>query len=63
LNRAYDYAEKHLGGQNLYLEEMQRNVRYAQLAAAESEHDPLRRAAPITLPPRQRSYPEDLLIR
>jgi hypothetical protein len=63
LNRAYDYAEKHLGGQNLYLEEMQRNVRYAQLAAAESEHDPLRRVAPITLPPRQRSYPEDLLIR
>jgi len=30
LARAYEYAERHFNGQNLYLEEMQKNVRYAQ---------------------------------
>jgi hypothetical protein len=63
LNRAYAYAEKHLRGQNLYLEEMDKNMRYAQMAAGESEQDGLRRTPPITLPPRLRAYPEELVIR
>ena len=62
LNRAYVYAEKHFGGQNMYLEEMDKNMRYAKVAAADSEHDPLRRAPPITLPPHLRTYPDDMVI-
>jgi len=62
LNRAYAYAEKHFGGQNVYLEEMDKNMRYAQVMATDGEHDPLRRAPPITLPPRLRAYPEGLVI-
>ena len=30
LARAYEYAGRHFKGQNLYLEEMQKNVRYAK---------------------------------
>jgi len=62
LKRAYTYAEKHLGGQNLYLEEMDKNQRYAQMTAAESENDLLRRTPPNTLPPRVRAYPKDVVI-
>ena len=63
LNRAYVYAEKHFGGPNVYLEEMDKNMRYAQVTtAADSGHGPLRRAPPITLPPNLRAYPEDLII-
>ncbi len=63
LNRAYEHAGKHPGGQNLYLEEMDKNMRYAQMTAADGERGRLRRAPPITLPPRLRAYPEDLVIR
>lgn len=62
LHRAYVYAEKHFGGQNVYLEEMDKNIRYAQVTTADSEHDPLRRTPPITLPPRLRAYPEHWVI-
>lgn len=48
---------------NLYLEEMDKNVRYAQVLANGDVRDPLRRAMPTTLPPHVRAYPEDLLIR
>ena len=61
LNRAYVYAEKH-GGRNVYLEEMDKNMRYAQVTAADSERDPLRRTPPITLPPGPRAYAENLVI-
>ena len=62
LNRAYVYAEKHFGGPNVYLEEMDKNMRYAQVTTADSGHEPLRRTPPITLPPNLRDYPEDLVI-
>jgi hypothetical protein len=62
LHRAYVYAERSLGGPNVYLEQMDRNVRYAQLTSAEIGHDPLRRTMPITLPPRARVHPEHLVI-
>ena len=62
LNRAYDYAEVHLGGQNVYLEEMDKNIRYAQVTESANENDPLRRTLPVTLPPGVRGYPEDLVI-
>jgi hypothetical protein len=63
LNRAYVYAEAHFGGSNLYLEEMDKNVRYARVLAAGGVQDTLRRAMPSTLPPHVRSYPEDMVIR
>ncbi|MGH8746438.1 MAG: hypothetical protein ACREUK_08100 [Burkholderiales bacterium] len=46
LARAYAYAESHFGGQNLYFEEMQKNVRYAEVLAEASEAGMLRRTPP-----------------
>jgi hypothetical protein len=62
LARAYDYAARHFGGQNLYLDEMQKNVMHAQLvaqAAKPGEH--LRRQPPNTLAPDVEPYPKDLM--
>ena len=61
LARAYEYAAKHFGGPNLYLQEMQKNVRYAQLVAhAEANGTHLRRQPPSTLLPGVEPYPRDL---
>ena len=51
LARAYAYAEAHFGGQNLYLEEMQKNMLHAQALAldATSTRSMLRRTPPVTL--------------
>jgi hypothetical protein len=49
LARAYDYAERHFGGQNLYLEAMQKNARHAQLVASAGEEGRLRRRPPAAL--------------
>ena len=62
MHHAYAYAGKPLGSQNVYLEEMDKNVRYAQVTTADIGRDPLRRTLPITLPPRARAYPEHLVI-
>jgi len=63
LNSVYTYAEKHFGGQNLYMEQMQKNVHYAQTVASDSTTDMLRRTPPSTLLPHVRPYPEELLLR
>ena len=63
LARAYEYAERHFKGQNLYLEEMQKNVRYAQAIADAPNTDMLRRAPPSTLEKGVEPYPKDLVIR
>ncbi|HEX2566387.1 MAG TPA: hypothetical protein VHL85_05980 [Burkholderiales bacterium] len=60
LARAYEYAGKHFGGPNLYLQEMQKNIRYAQLVAQEPSHGRLRRQPPSTLPPGVEPYPRNL---
>jgi len=49
LARAYQYAERHFGGQNLYLEEMEKNISHAQAAAEEKDPGMLRRTPPLTL--------------
>jgi hypothetical protein len=49
LDRAYRLAEKHFGGQNLYVEEMQKNVRFAQSVADQQERQRLKRNPPSTL--------------
>jgi hypothetical protein len=61
LARAYEYAARHFGGQNLYLEEMQKNVRYALGLAAAPTAEKLRRQPPSTLAPEVQPYPKDLL--
>jgi hypothetical protein len=63
LARAYEYAERHFKGQNLYLEEMHKNVRYAQAVADSSTNGALRRAPPMTLNKGVEPYPKDLVIR
>lgn len=49
LARAYEYAERHFGGQNLYLEAMQKNARHAQLVASAGDEGRLRRLPPAAL--------------
>jgi hypothetical protein len=63
LARAYGYAERHFNGQNLYLEEMQKNVRYAQTVADAPSTDLLRRTPPSTLAEGVEPHPKDLVIR
>ncbi len=62
LNGVYMYAEMHFGGQNLYLEEMRKNIDYAKIVAAESDTFMLRRTPPYTLLPHVQPYPADLKL-
>jgi len=61
LARAYEYAGRHFGGSNPYLDEMQKNVRYAQLLAQAPSSEWLRRQPPSTLAPHVVPYPKDLI--
>ena len=63
LARASAYGERPFTGQNLYLEEMQKNVRYAQAVADAPSRRSLRRAPPKTLNKGVEPYPKDLIIR
>jgi hypothetical protein len=46
LGRAYTHAQHHFGGQNLYLEEIDKNVSYAESVAATQDMTLLRRTPP-----------------
>src|ERR1700694_5243615 len=61
LARSYEYAGRHFGGTNLYLEEMKKNVLYAKAVAQEPASDMLRRQPPSTLLPGVEPYPRDLI--
>jgi hypothetical protein len=63
LARAYAYAERHFAGQNLYLEEMQKNARYAQMVAEAPNASMLRRLPPFTLNEGVQPFPRELVIR
>jgi hypothetical protein len=63
LARAYEYAAKHFGGQNLYVEEMQKNVRYAKAVGEAATTDMLRRMPPSTLAQGVEPHPRELVIR
>jgi len=63
LARAYEYAERHFKGQNLYLEEMQKNVRYAKAIGDAPSSGVLRRTPPSTLKPGVDPHPRELVIR
>jgi len=49
LARAYEYAERHFGGQNLYLDAMQQNARHALVLASAGDEGRLRRTPPAAL--------------
>jgi len=55
LGRAYEYAARHFGGANLYIDAMRRNAAYAADGA-----EILRRQPPATLLPQVEPYPRDL---
>jgi hypothetical protein len=61
LARAYEYAGEHFGGSNPYLEEIQKNVHYAQRVAHTPDSERLRRQPPSTLAPHVVPYPKDLI--
>jgi hypothetical protein len=62
LARSYEYAARHFGGTNLYLQEMEKNVRYSEHVAHAPEVGPLlRRQPPCTLAPEAVPYPKDLI--
>jgi hypothetical protein len=49
LGGAHRYVQRHFGGQNLYLEEMDRNLRFAKTVAKKRDVSLLRRRPPRTL--------------
>ena len=61
LARSYQFAARHFGGDNPYLDEMQKNVRHAQLVARHESPELLRRQPPTTLTPGVEPYPKDLV--
>lgn len=61
LARSYELVRRHFGGDNPYLDEMGKNVRYAQRVAATPRSELLRRRPPVTLAPGAQPYPKDLV--
>ncbi len=54
LARSYEYAARHFSGSNLYLDEMQKNVRYAEQVAAQRDTSTRRtRSCPAPSPTRR----------
>jgi len=51
LGGCYSYAQQHFGGQNLYLEELNKNIQFAQGIGGESDPSILKRRPPETLKP------------
>ena len=49
LGACYTYAQRHFGGQNLYLEELNKNIQFAQEIGQESDTSVLKRRPPETL--------------
>jgi len=46
LGGCYNYIERHFGGQNLYFDELEKNIRHARVIAAEGDISMLRRRPP-----------------
>ena len=51
LHHSYRYAEPHFRGQNLYLEQMHKNIQFAQALSSAPDMSALRRLPPVTLKP------------
>jgi hypothetical protein len=63
LGRAYKYGEVHFAGQDIYLEEVRKNMRFAESMARAPLRDALRRRPPWTLQPGVNPYPDTLAER
>jgi hypothetical protein len=62
LRKSYDYAARHFGGPNLYLDEMRKNIDYARVVGKSPDRGRLlRRRPPTTLAPDVEPYPKDLI--
>jgi hypothetical protein len=51
LGGCYSYAQQHFGGQNLYLDELRKNIQFAREISEESDPSILKRIPPETLGP------------
>jgi len=57
-----DYIENHFDGQNLYFDEVEKNINYAKSIAAEGDISLLRRRPPKTIEGAEPGTPQPLLI-
>ncbi len=54
LGGAHQFASRHFGGQHLYLDELQKNIQFAQSIGDEDERAALKRQPPVTIVQRLR---------
>lgn len=63
LGGCYNYIEKHFGGQNLYFDELEKNINHARSIAVEGDISLLRRRPPKTIEGEEAAgQPQPLLI-
>jgi len=62
LGGCYNYIEEHFGGQNLYFDELEKNINHAKAIAAEGDISLLRRRPPKTTDDGSPAEPQQLLI-
>lgn len=63
LESAHRYAEYHFGGQNMYLDEIDKSIRHVQALAGDSADEVLRRSPPWTLAPGAMPHPQGLAFQ
>jgi len=62
LGGCYYYIEKHFGGQNLYFDELEKNITHARAIAAEGDISMLRRRPPAQVEKEENAEPQLRLI-
>jgi len=62
LGGCYNYVEEYFGGQNLYFDELEKNINHARAIAVEGDISLLRRRPPKTLEGAEPEQPQPLLI-
>jgi len=62
LGGCYNYIEEHFGGQNLYFDELEKNINHARAIAVEGDISLLRRRPPKTTEHSEPGQPQPLLI-
>ncbi len=62
LGGCYNYIEQHFGGQNLYFDELEKNINHARAIAVEGDISLLRRRPPRTNDGAESRQPQPLLI-
>jgi hypothetical protein len=62
LGGSYNYIERHFGGQNLYFDELEKNINHAKAIAVEGDISLLRRRPPKTTEGGEPEQPQPLLV-